>query len=56
MTLYMQHSSSLDECQSKALDEEILAAIDRAEEQIARGEYRDWEEVKSELRAKYLGE
>jgi Arc/MetJ-type ribon-helix-helix transcriptional regulator len=38
------------------LDEETLAAIDQAEEEIDRGECRDWEEVKAELRAKYLGE
>jgi Arc/MetJ-type ribon-helix-helix transcriptional regulator len=37
------------------LDEETLAAIDRAEEQIARGEHQDWEEVKAELRAKRRG-
>lgn len=34
-------------------DEETVAAIDRAEEQIERGQYRDWEQVKAELRAKY---
>ncbi len=37
------------------LDEETLAAIDRAEEQIEQGQYRDWKEVSAELRAKYLG-
>ena len=44
-----------DELESKPLDEQTLAAIDRSEAQIARGEFRDWEEVKAELRAKYLG-
>ncbi len=38
------------------LDEETLNAIDEAEDQIDRGEYRDWKEVSAELRAKYLGE
>jgi putative addiction module CopG family antidote len=37
------------------LDDETLAAIDESEDQIARGEYRDWEDVSAELRAKYLG-
>ena len=37
------------------LDEETLAAIDRAEEQIERGQYRDWKEVSVELRRKHLG-
>jgi Arc/MetJ-type ribon-helix-helix transcriptional regulator len=46
--------SSLD--QNEDLDEETLAAIDRAEEQIERGEFRDWKEVSAELRQKYLGE
>ena len=35
-------------------DEETLAAIDESEDQIARGEVRDWKEVSAELRAKYL--
>jgi len=41
--------------QPAELDAETLAAIDRAEEQIERGEYRDWAEVSAELRRKYLG-
>ena len=41
--------------QQDELDDETLAAIDRAEEQIERGEYRDWKGVSSELRRKYLG-
>ena len=45
----------LDQTQCDALDEETLESIDRAEDQIERGEYRSWDEVKAELRAKYLG-
>jgi antitoxin ParD1/3/4 len=42
--------------QQDELDEETLAAIDRSEVQIERGEYRDWKEVSAELRRTYLGE
>jgi Arc/MetJ-type ribon-helix-helix transcriptional regulator len=45
----------LDQVEPDQLDEQTLAAIDRAEDQIERGECRDWDEVKAELRAKYLG-
>lgn len=45
----------LDQVEPEALDDETLAAIDRAEDQIERGEYRAWDDVKAELRAKYLG-
>ena len=31
------------------LDEEILAALEEGEEQIDRGEFRPWQEVKAEL-------
>ena len=33
---------------------EVLAAIDESEDQIERGEYREWREVSAELRKKYL--
>ena len=39
---------------SAQLDDDTLAAIDRSEDQIARGEYRDWTQVSRELRARYL--
>lgn len=42
--------------QNVELDEETLTAIERGEEQIARGEYREWADVEAELRKKYLGE
>jgi Arc/MetJ-type ribon-helix-helix transcriptional regulator len=45
----------LDQVERDQFDEETLAAIDRAEDQIERGACRDWDEVKAELRAKYLG-
>ena len=36
------------------LDEDTLAAIDLAEDQIDQGLHRDWKDVSAELRAKYL--
>ena len=41
--------------QESQWDEQTIAAIDRAEEQIARAEYRDWEQVKAELRTRHSG-
>jgi putative addiction module CopG family antidote len=38
------------------IDEQTLASLERAEEQIDRGQYRDWSEVSVELRKKYLGQ
>ena len=38
------------------IDEEMWAAIQESEAQIARGEDRDFKEVAAELRKKYLGE
>jgi hypothetical protein len=38
------------------IDAETQAALDRAEEQIERGEVRDWKEVSAELRKRYLGQ
>ena len=37
-------------------DPETLAAIERGEAQLERGEGRPWEEVKAELSKKLLGE
>ena len=50
----LEQNDALEEVGADGLDEETLAAIDRAEDQIVRGEHRDWEEVKAELRAKHL--
>ena len=41
---------------SDELDEEDLKAIEESEDQIARGEDLDWNEVSATLRRKYLGE
>jgi len=38
------------------LDPETQAAIERAEAQSERGEGRPWEEVREELRARYLNQ
>ena len=40
--------------ESSGLDEDTLAAIDRSEDQIERGKYRDWRKVSRQLRAQYL--
>ena len=45
---------SLSELGPHLIDSETLDAIERAEEQIDRGEYREWSEVRKELREKYL--
>ena len=45
---------SLDERDVEPLDEETMAAIEEAEAQFDRGEGRAWEEVVSELRARYF--
>lgn len=38
------------------LDAEDLRAIEESEQQIARGQCLDWQDVSARLRAKYLGE
>jgi Arc/MetJ-type ribon-helix-helix transcriptional regulator len=38
------------------LDAETRAAIEQAEAQFARGEARPWEEVRAELRARFIKE
>jgi Arc/MetJ-type ribon-helix-helix transcriptional regulator len=48
---------TLDDVEGAALedlDEETRAAIERAEEQADRGEGCPWEEVREELRERYL--
>jgi putative addiction module CopG family antidote len=51
----------LDEALSRMMDDRVmtldqrtLAAIDRSEDQIDRGDYQDWKAVSSKLRTKYL--
>ncbi|HUB25612.1 MAG TPA: DUF433 domain-containing protein [Tepidisphaeraceae bacterium] len=41
--------------QQTELDEQTLDAIDRAEDQIDRGEVRDWNEVREQVRKAFLG-
>lgn len=45
---------TLDLQAHEPLDEATLAALEEGEAQIDRGESRPWEEVRAELRAKYL--
>ena len=40
--------------EASQMDEQTLATVDESEDQIDRGEVRDWKEVSAELRAKYL--
>ncbi len=47
---------ALDEVESQELDEELLDAIDRAEDQIERGEVHNWDDVREQIRARLLGE
>jgi Arc/MetJ-type ribon-helix-helix transcriptional regulator len=46
---------TLEQMEAEGLDDKTLAAIERSEAQIDRGESRDWEDVKRELGTKYLG-
>ena len=47
---------NLDQVEAADLDQETIDASEEAEAQYARGEGRPWEEVREELRAKYLKE
>ena len=44
---------ALNELETEPLDEKTLDAIDRAEDQIERGEFRDLDEIKDQIRAKF---
>jgi putative addiction module CopG family antidote len=46
---------ALNEIEAIGLDEATLDAIDQAEDQIELGKAHDWEEVREEVRAKFLG-
>jgi putative addiction module CopG family antidote len=46
---------ALDELNAHSLDEQILNAIDRAEDQIERGAVHDWKDVREQVRARFLG-
>jgi putative addiction module CopG family antidote len=45
---------ALNELEVGELDEDTLDAIDRAEEQIERGQVHDWQGVREQVRAKFL--
>jgi putative addiction module CopG family antidote len=45
---------ALTELEAQDLDDETLDAIDRAEDQIDRGEVHDWRNVREQVRAKFL--
>ena len=46
---------ALDELEGRDLDPETLDAIDRAEDQIERGEVHDWRDVREQVRRQFLG-
>jgi Arc/MetJ-type ribon-helix-helix transcriptional regulator len=46
---------ALNELESMELDEQTLDAIDRAEDQIERGEVHDWNDVREQVRQGFLG-
>lgn len=46
--------SALVELEAHGLDAETLDAIDRAEDEIDRGEAHDWTDVRDRIRAKFL--
>ena len=50
----LQALHDVEEEPLESLDPETLAAIDEAEAQSARGEWRDWAEVREELRARFI--
>jgi putative addiction module CopG family antidote len=45
---------ALSELESHGLDDETLDAIDRAEDEIERGDVHDWKDVRDSVRAKFL--
>ena len=47
---------ALNERDAYELDEATLDAIDRAEDQIERGEVYDWNDIRDQVRAELLGE
>ncbi len=46
---------ALNELEAHGLDKETLDAIDRAEDQIERGEVHGWQDVREQVRARFLG-
>ena len=46
---------ALNQIDAAGLDEPTLDAIDLAEDQIDRGECRDWKDVRQQIQDKFLG-
>jgi flavin-binding protein dodecin len=46
---------ALNEREAHSLDDATLDAIDRAEDQIERGQVHDWKDVREQVRARFLG-
>lgn len=44
---------ALNELETEPLDEKTLDAIDRAEDQIERGDFHDLDDVKDQIRARF---
>jgi len=47
---------ALNELEAQGLDAETLEALDRAQDQIERGEVHHWQDVREQVRAKFLGQ
>ena len=47
---------ALNELEAQGLDEPTLDAIDRAEDQVERGQVHDWKDVREQVRARFVGE
>ena len=47
---------ALSELNDHKLDDATLDAIDRAEDQIERGQVHDWPQVRQHVRARFLGQ
>ena len=46
---------ALNDREALAPDNAVLDAIDEAEDQIDRGDVREWKDVRDEVRAKFTG-
>jgi putative addiction module CopG family antidote len=46
---------ALKDAENVELDDDLLDSIDEAEDQIERGEGRDWQDVREQVRARLSG-
>jgi putative addiction module CopG family antidote len=46
--------SALDELEANGVDDAMLDALDRAEDQVEHGEVHDWTAVRDQVRARFL--